>query len=662
MQKPNQSSLAQDPEGTPGRQAHWLPHPCVHQLHTGHCPCTHCSPQDLSAHRKGGSPHWGRRKPAGSPRPGLNLTWPLASHVALGKGSGPEPQFPPLSSGERAPSSQAAVGVLSTRPTAGALTGPCLPAQPSLGSYASPKPTPVPAATPTPKAHKPLSFDLSSFCPGRKRRGLLPAGPSMSRLPTPLPPLTSVPRAEGVASAPAGSQGGGTPKVELVLDLRASLGEDPVVVGPGDSLKGHHPRAAILKSSGPWVAPDAQRPRPVFYVPQRVDADCLSLSPRPEPRLACHPGGGLFCPRGALEACGWGKSPRSVFSHQHRPGHPLGPRTTLFQPPDISLHGLCPRAGGGSIPASALMPPGQTRHWTCWRAACAVSSRPATCSLPSVPSLSSPPRWFLHRSQWLWGSRLGTHLAKSHPDPLGSPPLAQGSWVTGPSQEVSRGSAVPLWLPGPGEASVNGGHPPSQWGRTGGCLGVSPYGSVPTSHRYSGEQNKHPFRRAGSGGPETRQQWPPAEIIAGVWESRKGAGEVVSGEGHSPALEGAWAQSGGRIEGGGSLLWGCRDEAGETGGRLPGRSGRAEPAGLTWPSVQPPDLRGACLWPALPLCCVTVGKALPPLGQSVSSVPPPLLAERRVGDWASKPAMLPHEPPRWEPPPTAALQPRASHL
>lgn len=38
LQKPNQSSLAQDPEGTLGRQAHWLPHPCVHQLHTGHWP------------------------------------------------------------------------------------------------------------------------------------------------------------------------------------------------------------------------------------------------------------------------------------------------------------------------------------------------------------------------------------------------------------------------------------------------------------------------------------------------------------------------------------------------------------------------------------------------------------------------------------------------
>lgn len=372
----------------------------------------------------------------------------------------------------------------------------------------------------------------------------------MSRLPTPLPPLTSVPRAEGVASAPAGSQGGGTPKVELVRGLRASLGEDPVVVGPGDILKGHHPRVAILKSSGPWVAPDAQRPRPVFYLPQRVDADCLSLSPRPEPRLACHPGRGLFYPRGALEACGWGKSPRSVFSHQHRPGHPLGPRTTLFQPPDISLHGLCPRAGGGSIPASALMPPGQTHHWTCWRAPCAVSSRPATCSLPSVPSLSSPPLWFLHWSQWLQGSRLGTgqqahrmaarvgshcpqrpqtHLAKSHPDPLGSPPLAQGSWVTGPSQEVSRGSAVPLWHPGPGEASVNGGHPSLTMGEDRRMLGGLSLWVCAHESQVQCEQNKHPFWRAGSGGPETRQQWPPTEIIAGCGRPGKGPGRWCLG-------------------------------------------------------------------------------------------------------------------------------------
>lgn len=49
-----------------------------------------------------------------SPRPSLILACTLASCVTLGESSGPEPQFPHLSSGEKAPTSSAAVRVLST--------------------------------------------------------------------------------------------------------------------------------------------------------------------------------------------------------------------------------------------------------------------------------------------------------------------------------------------------------------------------------------------------------------------------------------------------------------------------------------------------------------------------------------------------------------------
>lgn len=84
-----------------GRQAHSLPYPCVHQLYPGHCPSIAVPGTCLPTEREG-SPRRGRRKPAGPPRHGLILAWLLASHVALGAVSGPEPQFPPLSSEERA--------------------------------------------------------------------------------------------------------------------------------------------------------------------------------------------------------------------------------------------------------------------------------------------------------------------------------------------------------------------------------------------------------------------------------------------------------------------------------------------------------------------------------------------------------------------------------
>lgn len=116
-------------------QAYLFPHPCMLQLHIGHClqplgPTA--APGIHLPTRREGSPCQGLRKLPGSPRPGLILAWPLASCVALGKTSSPKPQFPPLSSEERGPPPHRLL--LSTWPTVGAPAGPCLPAQPSLGT------------------------------------------------------------------------------------------------------------------------------------------------------------------------------------------------------------------------------------------------------------------------------------------------------------------------------------------------------------------------------------------------------------------------------------------------------------------------------------------------------------------------------------------------
>lgn len=210
------------------------------------------------------------------------------------------------------------------------------------------------------------------------------------------------------------------------------------MVGPGDSLKGHHPRAAILKSSGPWVAPGAQ----AGILPQRVDANRLSLSPHQSQGCPVTPAGASSAPGESLGARG-GRRARGVhFLLSAVPATPWSPVPPCSGPQTSPSTACAPGLTGGSIPASAPgtgSPLGLLENSSCW---CPAGRPPAA---PSLCPLCPPPIVVPCRSQWVRGSRPGTgqqahrmaarggpalnthcpqspctHPAESNPDPLGS--------------------------------------------------------------------------------------------------------------------------------------------------------------------------------------------------------------------------------------------------
>ena len=133
------------------------------------------------------------------------------------------------------------------------------PACPRISGTLEPAPSPTPRTFPPPpaKAHKPLALICPHSVPAGRKRRAPPSRPLHVSPPHPAASINLCTPGGRDSLSPGPFPGWGHPKGgasgggEQLAWARILLCD---VEGPGDSLKGHHPRAAILKNLGPGVA------------------------------------------------------------------------------------------------------------------------------------------------------------------------------------------------------------------------------------------------------------------------------------------------------------------------------------------------------------------------------------------------------------------------
>lgn len=160
--------------------------------------------------------------------------------------------------------------------------------------------------------------------------------------------------------------------------------------------------AAILKHSGPWVTPDAQRPRPALYLGGWTPT--ASAYPLAQSQgWPVTPAGASSAPVEPSGAADGGRAPECILSLVLSRPPPGAPCHSL--PASMAYaRGLA----GKSIPALAQMPRGTglplglLESCSCWCLA-GRQSTPHPCGLSAL-SPCVVPCW----SYWIWGSCSGT--------------------------------------------------------------------------------------------------------------------------------------------------------------------------------------------------------------------------------------------------------------